>query len=198
MKKNFAGQPAGGGQINILTGRELLTDVAPATPEGFQRRTLFVDNCQNCDSPYKQIKRNFMFKNEDGNLDPNWDYALDMPLYPTSTSKTTTAPKKSGGGFLSGINFGEVFKTAGNVYTTTQQRKTAQEQGQYALEIEKQRAAQERAKQEAEYAKAQAAMSQSGSAASKIKAYTVPLLIGGVVIIGGIAAYFYFKKKKVS
>jgi hypothetical protein len=196
MIKNFAGQPAGGGQIDILTGRELLTDIAPATPEGFQRRTLFVDNCQNCDSPNKQIKRNFMFKNETGDLDPNWDYALDMPLYPTSTP---TAPKtKSGGGFLSGINFGDVFKTAGNVYTTTQQRKTAQEQGQYALEIEKQRAAQERAKQDAEYAKAQAAMAQSGSAASKIKAYTVPLLIGGVVIIGGIAAYFYFKKKKVS
>jgi hypothetical protein len=204
MIKNFAGQPAGGGQIDILTGRELLTDIAPATPEGFQRRTLFVDNCQNCDSPNKQIKRNFMFKNETG-LDADWDYFLDMPLYPPSTpttttapAQTTTAPKTSSGGFLSGINFGDVFKTAGNVYTTTQQRKTAQEQGQYALEIEKQRAAQERAKQEAEYAKAQAAMSQSGSAASKIKAYTVPLLIGGVVIIGGIAAYFYFKKKKVS
>ena len=197
-KRNFAGQPAGGGNITILTGRELFTDIAPATPEGFQRRTLFIDNCKNCEN-----KTNTMFKNESGNAyDVNWDYALNQPLtedLPSSSGVATKSTKtKSGGGFLSGINLGDVFKTAGNVYTTTQQRKTAQEQGQYALEIEKQRLAQERAKQEAEYAKAQAAMSQSGSAASKIKAYTVPLLVGGVVIIGGIAAYFYFKKKKVS
>jgi hypothetical protein len=33
--------------------------------------------------------------------------------------------------------------------------------------------------------------------ADKIKAYGIPLAIIGVVVIGGIATYFYFNKKKV-
>jgi len=47
MKKNFAGQPAGGGNITILTAQDLMLDVNPAPPI-FQKRPLFVDNCKNC------------------------------------------------------------------------------------------------------------------------------------------------------
>lgn len=188
-KINFAGQPAGGGQITILTGRELLTDVAPSTPRGFSNQTLFIDNCQNCD----KMNDNFL----NFSIDPNLAQSIATGVEKTKTGTTATSTK-SGGGFLSGIDFGDLLKTGASVYTTTQQRKTAQEQGQLALEIERQRAAQERAKQEAELAKAAAVSAQAGSVAGKIKAYTVPLLVGGVVIIGGIAAYFYFKKKKIS
>lgn len=184
-KRNFAGQPAGGGNITILTGRELLTDVAPATPRGFSNQTLFIDNCQNCD----KMNDNFM------NFSISPDFAQKIE---SGVKAKSPAPKSGGGGFLSGIDFGDLLKTGASVYTTTQQRKTAQEQGQLALEIERQRAAQERAKQEAELAKAAAEGAKAGSVAGKIKAYTVPLLVGGVVIIGGIAAYFYFKKKKIS
>lgn len=188
-KRNFAGQPAGGGNITILTGRELLTDITPAIPRGFSNQTLFIDNCQNCD----KMNDNFL----NFSIDPNLAQSIAAGVEKTKTG-TTTSTKSGGGGFLKGIDFGDLLKTVGSVYTTTQQRKTAQEQGQLALEIERQRVAQERAKQEAELAKAAAVSAQAGSVAGKIKAYTVPLLVGGVVIIGGIAAYFYFKKKKIS
>lgn len=163
MKKNFAGQPAGGGQINILTGRELFTDIQPSTPEGFTRRTLFIDNCKNCDNMEN-------FANAEGK-----------------------------DGFWSGINFGSILdtaKTGAQIWSTSQQQKAASDQARLALEIERQRVEQERQRKEAEAAKAEAERAKSGSVASKIKAYSTPILIGGVVIIGGIAAYFYFKRKK--
>ena len=168
MKKNFAGQPAGGGQINILTGRELFTDIQPSTPEGFTRRTLFIDNCKNCDN-----MENFL-------------------------NETGDAPKAKDG-FWSGINFGSILdtaKTGAQIWSTSQQQKSAAEQARLALEIERQRVEQERQRREAEAEKAEAERAKSGSVASRIKAYSTPILIGGVVIIGGIAAYFYFKRKK--
>lgn len=199
-KRNFAGQPAGGGNITILTGREILTDIAPSTPRGFSNQTLFIDNCKNC---YPKTKTNTMFKNGDGYTTSGWDYENDMPIFSTQpstggTSSSTAKSTKSDGGFFSGLKLADILKPAVSIYTTEQQKKAAQEQGQLALEIEKQRLAQEKLKQEAEYAKAAASSAQAGTVVSKIKAYTVPLLVGGVVVIGGIAAYFYFKKKKIS
>lgn len=178
MKKNFAGQPAGGGNITILTDRDLQFDVVPAPPV-FQRDPLFVDNCKTCNM------ENFL--NADGFLNVDAD-----PTAPT---------KKKGGGFFSGINLGTILdtaKTGAGIWATQQQNKSAAEQAQIALMIERQRLEQERARAEAEAAKAAAEAAKSGSAAGKIKAYVVPIAITGVVVIAGIAAYFYFKKKKVS
>jgi len=168
MKKNFAGQPAGGGNITILTAQDLMLDVNPAPPI-FQKRPLFVDNCKNCNKMEN-------FANADG------EYG-----------------KK--GGFFSGINFGTILdtaKTGVGIWATQQQSKSAAEQAQIALQIERQRFEQERARAEAEAAKAAGESAKAGSVAGKIKAYALPITITGVLVIGGIAAYFYFKKKKVS
>lgn len=102
---------------------------------------------------------------------------------------------------MSGVNLGTILdtaKTGASIWATQQQNKSAAEQAQIALMIERQRLEQERARAEAEAAKAAAEAAKSGSAAGKIKAYVVPIAITGVVVIAGIAAYFYFKKKKVS
>ena len=170
MKKNFAGQPAGGGNITILTAQDLKLDVNPAPPI-FQKRPLFVDNCKNC----------------------------NMENFANANGDSEYGDKK--GGFFSGINFGTILdtaKTGVGIWATQQQSRSAAEQAQYALEIERQRLAQERAKAEAEAAKAEAESAKAGSIAGKIKAYALPITITGVLVIGGIAAYFYFKKKKVS
>jgi len=146
MKKNFAGQPAGGGNITILTAQDLMLDVNPAPPI-FQKRPLLK------------------------------------------------------GGFFSGINFGTILdtaKTGVGIWATQQQSRSAAEQAQIALQIERQRLEQERARAEAEAAKAAGESAKAGSVAGKIKAYALPITITGVLVIGGIAAYFYFKKKKVS
>lgn len=180
MKKNFAGQPAGGGNITILTDRDLQFDVVPAPPV-FQRDPLFVDNCKTCNM------ENFL--NAEGFLNGDGDPA------------PTTKKKREGGGFLSGVNLGTILdtaKTGAGIWAQSQQNRSAAEQAQIALMIERQRLEQERAKAEAEAAKAAAEAAKSGSAAGKIKAYVVPIAITGVVVIAGIAAYFYFKKKKVS
>lgn len=78
-----------------------------------------------------------------------------------------------------------------DLWSTDQQRKTAEEQARLALQIEQTRLAAERAK-------AQADMQKSSTVVSQIKAYATPILIGGIVVIGGISAYFYFKKKKAA
>jgi len=160
MKKNFAGQPAGGGNITILTAQDLMLDVNPAPPI-FQKRPLFVDNCKNCNK-----MENF------ANFEADKEYG----------GTQQKAPRKKGdkekGGFFSD--------------------KSAAEQAQIALQIERQRLEQERARAEAEAAKAAGESAKAGSVAGKIKAYALPITITGVLVIGGIAAYFYFKKKKVS
>ncbi len=178
MKKNFAGQPEGGGQITVLTANDLQFDVKPQPPV-FKKQPLFVDNCKNCNMQ--------TFKNVvDGDYGDYGDVA--------------TTDKKSGG-FFSGINFGTILdtaKTGVGIWATSQQNKSAAEQAQYALQIERQRLEQEREKARIEEAKAAAESAKAGSVAGKIKAYGLPIAITGVVVIAGIAAYFYFKKKKVS
>lgn len=178
MKKNFAAQPAGGGQIQTLTGLDLTTDVTP-DQSLFQKSPNFIDNCKDCG-----MKKNF-----DDNY--GYDYGYD---YSGGSSSTTTTTAPSGGGFFSGIDFGDILgiaKTGAEVWSSDQQRKSAQEQAQLALQIEQQRLMQERAKAQAEAAK-------SSSITEKAKSYIVPIAVTGVLVIGGIAAYFYFKKKKIS
>jgi hypothetical protein len=170
MKKNFAGQPAGGGNITILTAQDLKLDVNPAPPI-FQKRPLFVDNCKNC----------------------------NMENFANANGDSEYGDKK--GGFFSDIKFGNILdtvKVGAGYWAQQQQNRSAAEQAQYALEIERQRLAQERARAEAEEAKAAGESAKAGSVAGKIKAYALPITITGVLVIGGIAAYFYFKKKKVS
>ena len=89
---------------------------------------------------------------------------------------------------LGGIVFYFLNK-AGNAKVAEQQRQADQQSGQTALELERLRLAELQRQKELELAK-------GGSLTAKIKAYGVPLAIGGVIIIGGISAYFYFKKKK--
>ena len=183
MKKNFAGQPAGGGNITILTAQDLKLDVNPAPPI-FQKRPLFVDNCKNCNM--EKTFANF------GAYDEFDTFDYDTPK---------TSDKKKGGGFFSGINFGTVLdtaKTGVGIWATQQQNRSAAEQAQYALQIERQRLEQERERARTEEAKAAGESAKAGSVAGKIKAYALPITITGVLVIGGIAAYFYFKKKKVS
>jgi len=176
MNKNFAGQPRQGGQVTILTGEDLLSSNTIKSDTIFVEEKSFLNNCQNCNgmtntTGFAGMKNMASFANQDGK-----------------------------GSFWSGINFGTVLDTAkagASIWSTQQQQKAASEQAQYALEIEKQRLAQERARAQSEAAKAEAEAAKSASVAGKIKAYSTPILITGVVVIGGIAAYFYFKKKKV-
>ena len=78
-----------------------------------------------------------------------------------------------------------------NIWADDQQRKSAEEQAQAAIQIEQARLAAERTKLAQEQAK-------SSGFAGKLKAYTTPIIVTGVVVIAGIGAYFYFKKKKIS
>ena len=192
MKQNFAGQPDGGGALGhagpfpTLTGLDLMSDVSPNQSTIFRPYPRFVDNCKT----NKSMKNASGMKNFDD--DYNYDYSYDDYNTPQRTG-TTQSPKKDGGG---GFSFGnwnlfDIFTTGGDIYRESMKNKSAEEQARLALEIERQRAA--RAKQEADAKKAEA-----GSIAGKIKAYTVPLIVVGVLTIGGIGAYFYFKKKKIS
>lgn len=156
--KNFAGQPDGGGEITILTGRDLMTDITPDMSNSiFHKEPLFVDNCKNCNSMI----------NANGYGD-------------AATDSTSTFDK-----------IFDVVKFGTGIWSNQQQRQSAEEQAQRALEIEQTRLAQERAK-------SAAAQAQSSTVVSKIKAYSLPILITGVVVVGGIAAYFFFKKKKIN
>lgn len=181
MKKNFAGQPAGGGQITILTGKDLMTEVKPSHSV-FAKRPNFVDNCKNC---------NMKFKNFD---DQEFGYPYGYP----DDLNDYSVPDKSSKSVLKGVDWGDWLKTGIDIWSSEQQRRTAEEQAQAALEIERARLAQERARAQTEAEKAKAAEAKAGSVAGAIRAYALPITIVGVLTIGGIAAYFYFKKKKVS
>jgi hypothetical protein len=72
-----------------------------------------------------------------------------------------------------------------------QQAQAAQSQADTALAIE-------RAKIQAIQAQTAADSAKASGTASILKAYATPMIVGGIVVVGAIAAYFYFKKKKVS
>ena len=82
MKRNFAAQPEGGGEITILTGRDLMTEVTPNTFEErvFQKRPLFVDNCKNCDS-MKNITGNKVYADASNSKNSWYTYFTKQSNY---------------------------------------------------------------------------------------------------------------------
>jgi hypothetical protein len=154
MFKNFAAQTSGTIELN---GLDLGTEITP-TKNVFDKRTLFLDNCNDCGM------KNFASADGDGES------------------------------FWSGINANTILglaTTGASVWSQQQQSANDTQQAELALQIENQRLQQERARAQAEAAKA-------ASAPSKIKAYIVPIAVTGALVIAGIGAYFYFKKKKIS
>jgi len=83
----------------------------------------------------------------------------------------------------------DILNLGSKVYTDTLKSQTDASNAEAAIQLEKLKLQQEQAKNAG-------ANSSSNGVVNKIKAYGVPLAIGGIMIIGGIAAYFYFKKKK--
>jgi hypothetical protein len=90
-----------------------------------------------------------------------------------------------------GDNVLDIAKGGISYLAEQQQANAAQSQADTALAIE-------RAKIQAIQAQTAAENAKSSGTASILKAYTVPMIVGGIVVVGAIAAYFYFKKKKVS
>ena len=82
----------------------------------------------------------------------------------------------------------DIFKTGAGAYTAEQQAQAQQDTAAAAIKLEQLKIQQAQAA-------AAAAAATNASSASKIKAYGLPIAITGVLVIGGIAAYFYFKKK---
>jgi hypothetical protein len=194
MKQNFAGQPDGGGALGYagplptLTGKDLMSDVSPQQSTIFRPYPRFVDNCKT-----KKCMKNLSGKK---NFDDDYYYYEEDEYFEDDFVNTPSTPikapaKKSGGFSLGNWNLADLFNTAGTIYTESARNKAAKEQAELALQIQAQKAAQAKAE-------AAAKAAESGSVASKIKAYTTPILVVGVLTIGGIAAYFYFKKKKVN
>ena len=95
-----------------------------------------------------------------------------------STDKTTNTFDKIFGTLQWGVG----------VWSKQAELDAAQKQAEAALEIQ-------RLKAEQDAAKAQASIAQSETITGKIKAYQTPIIAAGVVIVGSIAAYFYFKNK---
>ena len=189
MKQNFAGQPDGGGALGYagplptLTGLDLMSDVNPQQATIFRPEPRFVDNCKNCNKNMK----NFDYGSYDAY------YNQDNYNYPTNSGGTTTT---SGGTSKSKVSLGNInifdtLKYGVGIWAQQQQNKSLQDQAQLALQIEAQKAAQAKADAAAKAAEA-------NTVAGKIKAYSTPILITGVVAVAGIAAYFYFKKKKIN
>jgi len=108
----------------------------------------------------------------------------DTFLNQTGSAQSTSASKPSTfNSILDSLKYGV------GIYTDAQRRKAEADTAAAALKLEslKLQAIKEQAAIEA---------TKSGSAASTIKSYGVPILITGVVVALGIATYFYFKKKK--
>lgn len=180
MKKSFAGGgptgisifPERGGPTATLTGYDLTTEIAPG--QIFKKSPNFIDNCKSCNNMKNAVGG---FKNADGDY---YEYY----------SSTGSGNSNSGGGgsFLQGLNLADLLKIGSTIYSNQQQIKLAEQQGQ----ITAQQAAQARA----QLAIAQQKTQQDQSVKDKIKAYGLPIAIGGVVIILGIATYFFFKRSK--
>lgn len=81
-----------------------------------------------------------------------------------------------------------VFQFGVNTWSAEQQRKADIKQAETAAEIERLKS------QQLDY-KAQSDTAKAETVVDKIKAYKVPIIATGVVLIGGIATYFYFKNK---
>ena len=175
-KLNFAAQPEGGGMINVISvntstfdDKEKLWSVGNLTTDVPDINSVFLKRplfVDNCNTNNFTSMKNFY--NAGG-----------------STSTTTTT-QSVWGKLLQGAV--DTTKYGVDLWSKQQELQAAQDQADAAVAIE-------RAKQAQAQADAQAAVAQASSVTGKIKAYALPIAIAGVVIIGGIASYFYFKKK---
>jgi hypothetical protein len=89
----------------------------------------------------------------------------------------------------SGLSLKDILNMGSKVYTDTLKSQTDASNAQAAIQLEKLKIQQQQAA-------AAASNSSSTGIAAKIKAYALPIAVVGVMVIGGISAYFYFKKKK--
>lgn len=176
-KLNFAAQPEGGGMINVISvntstfdDKEKLWSVGNLTTD-----------VPNIDSVF--LKRPLFADNCNTK---NFTSMKNFDNYSTSTTTQTTTQKSFWSGLLQGAV--DTTKYGVEIWSKQQELSAAQAQAEAAVAIEK-------AKQAQAQADAQAAMAQANSVTGKIKAYALPIAITGIVIIGGIAAYFYYKKK---
>ena len=95
---------------------------------------------------------------------------------------------------MAAISWDDVLKLVNkgaDTYGTIVKGRVEGELGNQAIELERLKLAEQEKQKQIDEAK-------SAGIAAKIKAYGIPLAIIGVVVIGGIATYFYFKKKKVN
>jgi hypothetical protein len=93
------------------------------------------------------------------------------------------------GGFFSDISLNDLLKMGSKTYSDTLKSQTDAANAAAAVQLEK-------LKLQKIQADALATSSNSSAVVSKIKSYALPIAVIGVVVIGGISAYFYFKKKK--
>ena len=94
-------------------------------------------------------------------------------------------------GFFSDVTAGGLLSTAGQIYTGKLRSDIERQdtfQAQAAAEIEAAKLQQEIARAEVEKRKAE------GKVAT-VKAYILPIAIVGIVVVGGIATYMYYKNK---
>ena len=87
-----------------------------------------------------------------------------------------------------GLDVGGLLTSGLGAFSSYEQSQTAQDQAAAA--------AIEQAKAQQAAAAAQTAAAQDTGIAKIISSYTVPILVVGVIGIGGMIAYFYFRKKK--
>ena len=88
----------------------------------------------------------------------------------------------------SNLSWSDILKMGTNLYSQNLKSSTDTANANAAIQLEKLKIQQAQAQ-------AAAANSTSSGVAAKIKAYGLPIAIIGVMVIGGISAYFYFKKK---
>jgi hypothetical protein len=127
------------------------------------------DKCPTCE----QNMKNFSDANEYG--------VSASGSYEESPSSPTTG--KSGGGFDWNQAVSNVFGLFGQ-YGSIKEKEAQQGVSAAEAEAERARAAAERAR--------------AAERAATIKAYALPIAITGILAVGGIAAYFYFKRAKLN
>ena len=168
MKKNFAG----------TTDNQL---------ESFNYLTTLTGKDLTTDiTPNNEIftkKPNFIDNCKNCNMDNNTTFKNADGEYTSSEYDSSGA----GGIFGTGITGGQIF-TGALDYLTNEQKQQ---------QLEETRRIEEERRRQAE-AEAKAKQAEAKSIPEKIKAYGLPIAITGGVIIIGIAAYFFFKKKKIN
>jgi len=104
-------------------------------------------------------------------------------------------------GLFDGIGLsdvGDTLKFGVTQWAAEQQRQSAADTAAKAAQIEALKIQAIKQQQELVQAQTQQEKAKSSGAATKIKAYIVPIAITGGLVIVGIAAYFFFKKKNVN